>query len=364
MCTCYERAPTDPAVFWVWKSGNLAAGTSLIEMQQAWKCCWQLLCVSFSFPFAYGIEASSNWWCNAKDETCPYGDADLSILTCGNSGVGKSFIDNIILGSNVFDHSNIYTSVTRTMEVQMTDINGRSAAVYNLPGLVEANTNNWNDNKNEIMKSFEQSRNQVVVFVFGLGNGGRIRGEDVAAFESLNKAYNFNKHSLITVLNNFDIMNADKDYKVNSILYLRELLDWPPEQKLSIVFIEKLPNTTAEAVQNSETVYAIRQQLFKSIDEAVPYAHKKAADIVYTAELVQQAKTKLSQLIADLTNLRAKHANELQSLKVQIEQEHKKHLADQAYFNNLVADKLAESRTTKTKKKKRGLYFFGFKLCC
>lgn len=81
-------------------------------------------------------------------------DASIAIITCGSSGVGKSFIDNVIVGKEVFVHGYQPSSVTRETESVVTNLNGNLATVYNIPGLIESNKENVALNKVEIEKAF------------------------------------------------------------------------------------------------------------------------------------------------------------------------------------------------------------------
>ena len=73
-------------------------------------------------------------------------------------------------------------------------------AVFNIPGLIEADQAAIDRNKNEIYKAFQQRPNSVVAFVFTGGSGGRILDEDVIAFKAINDAYHFDSDSLLLII--------------------------------------------------------------------------------------------------------------------------------------------------------------------
>jgi predicted GTPase len=78
--------------------------------------------------------------------------ADIAVLTCGSSGSGKSFLDNLMLGREAFSHRISATSVTRKHEVETQLVRGRMMAFHNIPGLLEGNLENVPANIAEIQR--------------------------------------------------------------------------------------------------------------------------------------------------------------------------------------------------------------------
>lgn len=85
----------------------------------------------------------------------------FSIIAVGNSGVGKSFIENLIVGREVFEHKLRPASVTTTVEVEILRQNGSELFVYNIPGLIEAKEENLERNIEALEQAFVSSNREV-----------------------------------------------------------------------------------------------------------------------------------------------------------------------------------------------------------
>ncbi len=62
----------------------------------------------------------------------------FGLIILGNSGVGKSFLANILLDKDVFKHEFSPRSVTHRTEFQEITIENHHYAIFNIPGLIEA----------------------------------------------------------------------------------------------------------------------------------------------------------------------------------------------------------------------------------
>jgi hypothetical protein len=60
-------------------------------------------------------------------------------------------------------------------------INGRTVKVFDIPGLLEADQANIDRNVAEIDKAHEECDESYRVFVFRVGNGGRLDNDDLIA---------------------------------------------------------------------------------------------------------------------------------------------------------------------------------------
>ncbi len=62
----------------------------------------------------------------------------LGLIILGNSGVGKSFLANILLGHEAFKHEFSAQSVTHRTEFEEITLDDHDYAIFNIPGLIEA----------------------------------------------------------------------------------------------------------------------------------------------------------------------------------------------------------------------------------
>jgi putative ribosome biogenesis GTPase RsgA len=60
------------------------------------------------------------------------------LIILGNSGVGKSFLANVLLGEEAFTHEFSARSVTHRTEFREIKFNDYRYAIFNVPGLIEA----------------------------------------------------------------------------------------------------------------------------------------------------------------------------------------------------------------------------------
>ncbi|CAF0951601.1 unnamed protein product [Adineta ricciae] len=61
-------------------------------------------------------------------------------------------------------------------------------------------------NKQEIYKAFQQCPNSVVAFVFSGGSSGRVKDEDLVAFNAIHKAFHFQQYAA-------DKIRMDQEYQ-------------------------------------------------------------------------------------------------------------------------------------------------------
>ena len=180
-----------------------------------------------------------------KNSTSKYG-----LILLGNTGVGKSFIGNVVLGRDVFEHDCSASSVTHETEFEDYTASNGSFAVFNIPGLIEAEQEAVDRNKTEIYKAFQQRPNSVVAFVFNGGSGGRIRDEDVVAFKAINDVYHFDSESLLLIIN--DLPNdRSSQYEGGTAIKLERLIEIP---NVRMCFLDRISKKT---ITNNEPVEAL-----------------------------------------------------------------------------------------------------------
>ncbi|CAF3647792.1 unnamed protein product [Rotaria socialis] len=170
----------------------------------------------------------------SSDSTSKHG-----LILLGNSGVGKSFLGNVILGRDVFEHECSSGSVTHETEFEDYAVGNASYAVFNIPGLIEADQEAVDRNKTEIYKAFQQRPNSVVAYVFTGGSGGRIRDEDVVGFKAISAAYNFQPDSLLLIVNDLPLNRSPK-YEGETAIKLEGLVNIPSAR---ICFLDRITKT-------------------------------------------------------------------------------------------------------------------------
>lgn len=205
----------------------------------------------------------------------------VGVIILGNSGSGKSFLANVLLNQEAFEHAYKPCAVTTKTEFKECTEKGKVYAIYNIPGLIEADQERIEINKREIDAAFKKDEHAVVVYVFQSA-GGRIRNEDVAAFNAINDAYPLKEKSVVIVVNKVDA-NRPANYDKDTIEYLKVLLNF------HISYSCFLNHTT------TEKKHLFRPQLLEKITMAEPKKHIKQHDIqLYAAEI-----SKLTKQIAD-----------------------------------------------------------------
>eukprot|EP01133_Synstelium_polycarpum_P015326 gene15326-18158_t len=179
----------------------------------------------------------------------------IGLQLLGNSGVGKSFLVNILLGKpNHFKHELAATSVTTTTDMCKMTIGSLVVEVFNIPGLVENDQDKISRNKQQIDNAFSMQPYCVVCFVFG-SNGGRIRDEDILAFKALDQAYNLNRQSLCFIVNDLPAIR-NKHYEGATTLRLSNLLSIP-EESIKVSFVDRIIHNDVADYKRSNFIVII-----------------------------------------------------------------------------------------------------------
>ncbi|CAF1449523.1 unnamed protein product [Adineta ricciae] len=214
-------------------------------------------------------------------------DNKFGLIILGNSGVGKSFLANILLGREAFEHEFRGGSVTHRTEYEEITIDDNVYAIFNIPGLIEADQARVNINKREIDYAFQQRPNSLIIYVFGHQHG-RIRNEDVVAFNSINKAYPLNPESLLLVVN---ALPADRppNYEGEVILMIRDIIGRQLSER-RMCFLNHINRG------NREERVALRNQFLGAIFELSPRVHRKEDDIRLQADEVAMLKQQIQTM--------------------------------------------------------------------
>jgi tRNA U34 5-carboxymethylaminomethyl modifying GTPase MnmE/TrmE len=215
-----------------------------------------------------------------------YQRSRYGLVLLGNSGVGKSFLANILLGFDAFEHECSATSVTHYTEYKEKQVGENHFAVFNIPGLIENDQTAVNRNKEEIYKAFQQRPDSVVGFVFNGGAGGRIRDEDIIAFQAIHAAFTFKPESLLIIVNDLPVKRP-KTYEGETQVKLELLLKM---KDLKICFLNRIN------VENEKEREELSRHLANSIIRCGPRVHQKTADIHLHVEELQQLKDAMKKL--------------------------------------------------------------------
>ncbi|CAF0720542.1 unnamed protein product [Adineta steineri] len=231
------------------------------------------------------------------------------LIILGNSGVGKSFLANIILGKEHFQHDFSARSVTHRTESIICRLDDRQVRVYNIPGLIEGNEERITLNRREITRAFEEQNEHsvVVMYVFGHQNG-RIRNEDLITFRAIHNAYTFSSDSLIIVINGLP-RDRPKTYNEETEATLIDLLGMKPNK---LCFIDRLIATETQQID-------IRQQLTSAILNVRPRRHIQTNDIHLLSDDVSQLQADLNQMYIQLENDRSVHEDIITNMEQEVE---------------------------------------------
>jgi len=166
------------------------------------------------------------------------GKPEYGIIILGNAGSGKSFLCNIIIGSEKFEADFRPEAVTTVTEHHRIKTPTCDWLVYNIPGLVEINQAQIDHNKQEIQKAFRQCPTAIVIFVW-TQIGGRAQNDDVIAFKALNDAYAFPREALMFVVNNVPV-NRPLKYEGLFIVTLTNTLAPISVSDIDTIFMDTL----------------------------------------------------------------------------------------------------------------------------
>ena len=238
------------------------------------------------------------------------------LIILGNSGVGKSFLANILLNDEVFKHESTATAVTTETEVHEMTIDKITYAVFNIPGLIEAEQSKVDKNKREIDIAFQRCTNAIIIYVFGNQNG-RIRREDVIAFNALNDAYPFEDKSLMLVVNCIPPpARRDKDYEGMTITCLKKILNLKKWQ--STCFLEDIGTTDVEVEKKK-----LRQKFLPPILACMPKIHVKKHDIRLEVDKINDLMKEYDDLLKNFNQTRAQSEEKIRAAQ----EEHNKNVA-------------------------------------
>ena len=142
-------------------------------------------------------------------------------------------------------------------------------------------------NKREIDQAFTRRPNSLIIYVFGQQNG-RIRDEDVVAFNAINKAYPLNIESLLLVVNGLPASRPE-NYEGEVMLMLQDIIQVPVAAE-RVCFLNHIDR------ENLKERQALRKQLLSAIVELSPTEHIKAQSIHLRVDEVTMLKQQIEEM--------------------------------------------------------------------
>lgn len=130
-----------------------------------------------------------------------------------------------------------------------------------------------------------------MIYVFGQQNG-RIRDEDVVAFNAINAAYPLNIDSLLLVVNNHS-GNRSTNYEGETMFMLQHTIETTGSIN-RVSFLNSINIDSSEERQN------LKSQLLRAIVELSPTQHTKLHDIYLIADEITMLKHRIFEKIKQL----------------------------------------------------------------
>ena len=232
--------------------------------------------------------------------------SEYGLILLGNSGVGKSFLANLFLNENHFQHGFSARSVTHRTESIRCELAGRSYRLYNIPGLIEANQERVALNREQIQQAFNEQKHNpiVIIYVFGHQNG-RIRHEDVVSFQLINKAYQFSQDSLLIIVNGLP-SDRPENYNDQTQQLLIDLIKMKPNQ---ICFVDHLDANDLQ--KRSE----VQKSLTNALGKVHPEIYSKTDKINLIDDQIVDLYQHLNRLRLQWTEEKIEHEEVIEQME-------------------------------------------------
>lgn len=211
----------------------------------------------------------------------------MAWILVGNSGVGKSYLANLLANENYFDNKFSARSVTHRTESIVCRFDDRVYRIYNIPGLIEGDQTRVRINREEIARAFDQEKQNgtVIIYIFGHENG-RIRHEDVVSFQTMNEAYQFSLDSLLIIVNGLP-SGRPKKYDDETRRAVIDLLGLTPRY---VCFVDQIHSGDIEGRRHA------RRYLLDHLLQIPPRIHRQRDQIRLFDDEILTLKSHLSQL--------------------------------------------------------------------
>jgi energy-coupling factor transporter ATP-binding protein EcfA2 len=260
------------------------------------------------------------------------------VLLLGNSGVGKSFLCNTLLGAERFTHAFVATSVTRQLEYEFAFVDVADDAaepvpvvIFNIPGMMEANEQLIPENIQAIKAAFAvlpEAQTQIL-FVM-TESGGRLISEQLEMFRQIFKYVEFDEGATGIIINQVRAEEFSAEYAFDLTSLLHQLL----KCKCRVWFQQKIKRADRENPESDaykQTGVNLTQALLllhSYVVKRLPGGELMLAADAVAAEIAQlkaeQERTAAHNALLKKSAEEA-YARHVEALRLQQEQDRKRH---------------------------------------
>eukprot|EP01113_Clastostelium_recurvatum_P025010 TRINITY_DN299_c0_g1_i2.p1 TRINITY_DN299_c0_g1~~TRINITY_DN299_c0_g1_i2.p1 ORF type:complete len:292 (+),score=70.87 TRINITY_DN299_c0_g1_i2:57-932(+) len=234
---------------------------------------------------------------------------DAGCMILGNSGVGKSTLANVLAQGDCFVAAYQPNAVTQTTEHIVKLFNDVKVAIFNMPGLIENDPKAVERNKREIERAFTECPTSVPLYVFDCSTGGRIRDEDVVAFQALDEAFHFDRCALGFVCNQVPT-GRPRDYEGQTTLCLQRLLGFSPR----VTFVSKFEPS------NKAARHQVFIQLKTLVNQCMPCDHRLQTPIELRTDKIEAMKKQVKAMQDSFNREKADLTDQINDLQHKYEE--------------------------------------------
>ena len=210
----------------------------------------------------------------------------VGVIIVGNSGAGKSFLCNLLIGEDIFESKCTPEGVTKVTETYKISCGGMfDFLIYDIPGMIDADQDDIENNKKEIEKAFNNCPESIVIFAFR-ETGGRAQLDDIIAFKALQASYRFPPNCLMFVLNNIP---ADRptEFDGKFMVTVSKLLPLAGISNETMFFLQTLNRNNSEEREDQ------RLKLFTFLSKRKPELQQKYQEIILRIDEINKHKAAL-----------------------------------------------------------------------
>jgi hypothetical protein len=204
----------------------------------------------------------------------------VKVLVLGNSGAGKSFLVNVVLGANTFAHRGQLASVTDATTYAGLCCDNAAYVFCNSPGLIEAGERNRERNSIAIRAAFSALPGSptVMLFVADGSNGGRLGQEDLDTMATIPEFARTSGAEAALIINRVGDLDVDPSAYVAE---QRRLVAARFGVAIDVVLVNRIPASQKQDYDSAEMV-AVRETLLRTFRGLAPTVLSSAATQIKT----------------------------------------------------------------------------------